>query len=126
MISVLGFIFIDGINIGIQTSTILKLIPMTNDEQKDKLNLGIMIIVKGVGCLVGGYAGASICDKFKTKRVIALSIGMYGISCCLIWIGSWVDNFYFTLGIGFCFGIQYYFISSCEMVMCSKLFEGKP
>ena len=54
-----------------------------------------------------------------------LSIGMYALSCVLIWVGSLVEDYYFTLAIGFFFGIQYYFISSCEMVMCSRLFEGK-
>lgn len=126
MVSVLGFIFLDGINIGIQTATILRLIPMTDDEQNDKIRVGIMIIVKGTGCLIGGYLGAFICDKMRIKRVIFLSIILYSISCALIWAGSFVENYYFTLGIGLFFGIQYYFISSCEMVVCSRLFEGKP
>ena len=124
MASVLGFVCLDGMNTGIQNATILKLLPIA--EHSDKIKVGIMIIIKGTGCWIGGYLGAFICDKIRIKRVIFLSIIMYSISCTLIWVGSFVENYYFTLGIGFLFGIQYYFISACETVMCSRLFKGEP
>lgn len=106
MASVLGFIYLDGTNSGIQNATLLRLIPTNDEEHNQKIRVGIMVIIKGSGCLIGGYLGAFICDKIGVKRVIFLAIILYSTSCALIWGGSLVENYYFTLGIGFLFGFQ--------------------
>ena len=58
MIPVLGAIFVDGLNIGVQTSTLLRLIPITHDKDKDLLYSGFCLISSGTGSFIGGYLGA--------------------------------------------------------------------
>ena len=91
MLPVLGLIFLDGINIGIQTSTIIRLIAQTDDRANDSLLAGIAFIIFGVGCLVGAYVGSKLCDKFQLKRVASIGVILYVLSCLTILGGSFIN-----------------------------------
>ena len=88
MKSCLGLIFLDGINMGIQYSVLLHLVPTTDDQKHDELFSGIAVIVFGIGTLLGGYLGGKLCDKFQLKKVAIASVILYIISCVSIYIGS--------------------------------------
>ena len=124
MVSVLGMIALYGFNIGVQTSTLLRLIPITDDKKQDLLHSGFCIISSGVGAFFGGYLGGKLCDKFEIKSVstasICLNIVVYG----LILVASLVEQLALSLVVSFVFGFQFYFLTGCLMVICSRLFEG--
>ena len=126
MSSLLGLIFIDGINIGIQSSTIIRLITKTDDKGHDDLLSGIAITCFGVGCLVGGYAGGKLCDRFQLKRVAMVGVLLFGLSCLTILAASFISWYPLTLGVFLFYGFQYSFITGCELVICSRTFKGAP
>lgn len=77
----LGLVFLNGINIGVTTSTMLHLLPMTDDAHQDRLNAGICLILHGIGCLTGGYFGGKFCDKFKIKLSSTIYVFLYCVAC---------------------------------------------
>ena len=118
MASMLGLIFIDGLNLGIQASTIIHLITDAGDKNNDLFS-GIAIMVSGVGSLAGGYAGGKLCDRFKPKKVALAGVLLYA-SCCMTFIGASFLKWYpLTLAVFFYYGFQSSYIGGCEMVICS-------
>ena len=111
MLPLLGIIVIDGVNVGIQTSTILHLIPET--ETSHDLKSGIIVIVYGIGSLIGGYLGAKLCDKHRLRNVAMLGVIMFGLSCIGIFIASLVSWYPLTLLVCLFYGVQYCYIVGC-------------
>ena len=111
MVPLLGMITIDGINLGIQTSSILHLVP--KDTTNHDTLAGILVIVYGVGSLFGSYAGAKLCDRFTLKNVAIGGILLYGISCIGIFFASIAVWYPFTVFVSFLYGIQYCYIVGC-------------
>ena len=109
MLPVLGLIFVDGMNIGIQSNTLIHLIPKTDDD----LLSGIAIISFGVGSLIGGYVGGKLCDKFTLKRVAVVGVLLYALGCLSILAGSFIDKYPFTLVVFFWNGFEYSYITGC-------------
>lgn len=101
MLSILGLIFIYGINLAVQSSTLIHMIAKTDDKEHDDLLSGIAIISFGVGSFIGGYAGGKLCDLFKLKRVALVGVLLYAISCSAIFAGSFLDEYPFTLAVFF-------------------------
>ena len=88
MISILGMIFIDGLNIGVQASTLLRLVPITHDKKKDLLYSGFCSISSGLGAFFGGYLGGKLCDKFGVKLISTISIYLNITTYALILVAS--------------------------------------
>ena len=126
MLPVLGLIFVDGMNIGIQSNTLIHLIVKTDDKAHDDLLSGIAIISFGAGSLIGGYTGGKLCDKFRLKRVALVGVLLYVLCCLSIFAGSFIKEYPFTLVVFFYYGFQYSFITGCELVICSRTFKGAP
>lgn len=126
MISVLGLIFVDGINIGVQTSTLVHLIPKTDDEKQDNFYSGICLLSSGVGCFIGGYLGGKLCDIFPIKKIAYSGIFLYILACTLIFIASFIEVFTFSLLASFVLGFEFYYIEGCLLVICSRIFQGVP
>ena len=126
MLSILGLIFIYGINLAVQSNTILHLINRTDDKAHDDLLSGIAIISFGVGSLLGGYAGGKLCDVFQLKRVAMVGVLLYTLSCLAIFTGSFINEYPFTLAVFFENGFQHSYISGCLFVICSRTFDGAP
>ena len=119
MVPMLGLIFIDGLNIGIQASTIIHLITNADNKENDDLLSGIAIMVSGVGSLAGGYVGSKLCDRFKPKKVALAGVLLYA-SCCLTFMAaSFLKCYPLTLAVFFYYGFESNYISGCEMVICS-------
>ena len=124
MVSVLGMIALYGFNIGVQTSTLLRLIPITNDKKQDLLHSGFCIISSGVGAFFGGYLGGKLCDKFDIKLISTASICLNAIVFGLILFASLLQELAISLIVSFIFGFQFYFLTGCLMVVCSRIFKG--
>lgn len=111
MIPLLGVIILDGINLGIQTSSILHLVPA--DTTNHDTLAGILVIVYGVGSLLGSYAGAKLCDKYRLRNVAIGGVLLYGISCIGIFFAAIAVWYPFTVFVSFLYGIQYCYIVGC-------------
>ena len=109
----LGLILIDGLNLGIQASSIIHLITKTDDKTHDDLLSGIAIMVFGVGTLFGGYIGGKLCDKLKVKKASIGGVIFFGISCSGIFIASFFNWYPLTLIAFLFFGFQYSYITCC-------------
>ena len=126
MVPVLGMIFVDGLNIGVQTSTLLRLIPITDDKKQDLLHAGFCTISSGVGGFFGGYLGGKLCDKFGTKLISTIAMCLNMVVYVLILGASFFEQLPVSLVVSFVFGFEYYFLEGCLMVICSRTFHGHP
>lgn len=84
----LGLIFIDGINIGVTTGTILHLMPKNEDQKQDDFNAGTCLFMYGIGCVIGGYIGGRVSDRFKIKLSSTIALLLYSFSCLFSMIAS--------------------------------------
>ena len=100
-------------SIGIQSSTLIHLVPKTDDKAHYDLLPGIVIISFGVGSLIGGYVGGKLCDKFTLKRVAVVGVLLYALGCLSILAGSFIDKYPFTLVVFFWNGFEYSYITGC-------------
>lgn len=80
----LGLVFLNGINIGVTTSTMLHLMPTGEDTQQNNFNAGTCLLLHGAGCVLGGYLGGRMCDRLR----IRLSSTIYVLSYCLVCLFS--------------------------------------
>ena len=126
MLPVLGLIFIDGINLAVQSSTIIHLITKTKDKTHDDLLSGFAIISYGFGSLIGGYVGGKLCDKFQLKTVAFVGVLLFGLCCSTMFVASFINLYPVTLFVFLFFGFQYSYITGCELVICSRTFKGAP
>ena len=79
----------------------------------------------GVGSSIGGYLGGKLCDIFGVKKVSYFANALYALTCILSIVVSLIDVFPLSCFACFCWGFLVYYVQANEMVMCSKLFEGK-
>ena len=121
----LGYTFIDGINVAVSILTILHLYQPTGERHTDEIRAGIALLAMGFGGLVGGYLGGKLCDIFGVKKVAYAGIALYALTCILSIVVSLVGAVPFSCVACFAWGFLLYYIQANEMVMCSKLFEGK-
>ena len=113
MYSCLGLIFVDGITIGIQYTTLLHLVPNTDDKKHDDLLTGFAVIAFGIGCIVGGYLGGKLCDVFKLKFVARTAVAMFVIGCILIFVGDILEFYPFTIFVCFYIGVLELYTQAC-------------
>lgn len=79
----------------------------------------------GFGASTGGYFGGKLCDMFGIKKVAYGGSIFYALTCILSIVVSLIDVFPFSCFVCFSWGFLIYYVQSNEMVMCSKLFDGK-
>ena len=121
----LGYIFLDGINVAVSIVTLHHLYQSTGDQHKDELNAGIILICFGLGCVTGGYLGGKLCDIINIRRTAYLYHFFFVINCLLSIVVSEIDWFYCSCFVSYLWGYLLYYTQANEMVMCSKLFKGK-
>ena len=122
---VLGYALLNGINIAIQAVTLLHLFKSTGDQHTDELHAGIALLAFGIGSCIGAFLGGKLCDLMVVKRVAYVGHLVYGISCILSIIVALIDVFPISCLACLCWGFTSSFFTANEMVICSKLFEGK-
>lgn len=122
----LGLIILDGTNMGVATSTMLHLVPKTNDKKQDSLNVGFCLILYGCGCVIGGFLGGKLTDRLRI-RISSVSVLYLYCFSCLFSIVAWeIMEMWSAMLACFLWGFVLYFISAVLMVICSRLYEGKP
>ena len=121
----LGYTFLDGINVAVSILTILHLYKSTGDKHEDEILAGIALLAMGFGALIGGYLGGKLCDIFGVKKVAYAGNILYALTCILSIVVSLIDAYPFSCVVCFNWGFLIYYVQANEMVMCSKLFEGK-
>ena len=125
MAPVLPLIAVDGLILAFTSTCLSRLIPSTGDKHTDSLHTGICIIVFGIGTIAGGYLSGYLSDKLKIKNAGILALLVY-ILCCL---GTFVTiNFISLEGgiiIGFCWGVEKYFIEGWLYITCAHYYLGK-
>lgn len=90
------------------------------------MNAGICLFTYGIGCVLGGYVGGKISDKIKLKISSTIALCIYAFTCLFSMIASQVLNIW-TARVGcFFWGFTLYFLSANLMVICSRLYNGKP
>lgn len=75
-------ILIDGINLGVSTSTMLHLAPKVEDKKQNSLNAGFCLLMFGCGCTLGGFLGGRLSDRFRI-RLSSIGIMLIYSLCCL-------------------------------------------
>ena len=102
----LGYTFIDGINVAVSILTLLHLYKSTGDKKKDEILAGIALLAMGFGALIGGYLGGKLCDIFGVKKVAYAGTFLYTLTCISSIAVSFFDGFLslflcslFSLGI---------------------------
>ena len=81
-------VIIDGITSGFISTYFSKLLP---ENLRSDLNVGYMLMVEGVGCIIGAMASAFSSDRFHVAN-----IGMVGIVILLIASGFTYINYYLS------------------------------
>ena len=121
----LGYAFLDGINVAISIVTLLHLFKSTGDKHTDELYSGIALLAFGVGCCFGAFFGGKLCDRMLVRTVAYLGHFAFGLTCILSLVVSLIDVFPFSCFVCCCWGYVLYHVQANEMVLCSKLFDGK-
>ena len=124
MLPVLGLVLTDAMNYCIQISVLYRLVPKSADQETNDLLTGLGIICFGVGCIVGGFLGGKLCDKFQLKKVASFGALLYGLCCLSILGASLAESSALALGIYGFAGFEFSFIEGCEFVICSRVFGG--
>jgi hypothetical protein len=125
MVNALGVIWIEGICLGVLSTTILHLVPHTDDHKADELRVGFCLIAQGVGSLVSGYTGGRLCDVLKIKQVGFVVLTVYVCNCGISVIAALVDELWLSIVVCGCWGFCLYGVSSWLMVMVSKVYGGQ-
>ena len=113
MLPLLGLVLVDAMNYCLQVSVLYRLVPKSDDHHANNLFIGFGIICFGVGCMVGGFLGGKLCDKFKLKNVASVGALLYGL-CCLGILGvSFVESYALALIIYGFAGFEFSFIEGC-------------
>lgn len=122
----LGLIFIDGINIGVTTSTMLHLMPEYEDKQQNSFNAGTCLFFYGLGCSIGGYLGGKLCDKLRIRISSTIALYLFCASCLFSIGASYIKQLWSARLACFCWGWVLYYLSANLMVICSRLYKGRP
>lgn len=78
---ILMLIIIDGVNVGLMTSTYIHLVP--THHLPAELAFGYCLISMGAGTMIGGYFGGKLCDVIRVQRVASLCVIAYVLSCMM-------------------------------------------
>lgn len=122
----LGLIALDGLNLGVITSTMLHLLPSVDDKKQNSINAGVTLIVCGFGCIIGGYLGGRLCDKLRIRISCTVLVYFYLISA-LFSIFAYEILQIWSARVGcFIWGFVIYYLSANLQVICSRLYDGRP
>ena len=122
----LGLIILDGTNIGVTTSTMLNLMPKIEDKSENHLQSGICLILYGCGCILGGYLGGKLCDRLRIRLSSMIVIYVFFMTCLFSMFAE-IHKELWSARVGcFFWGFVLYYISANLMVICSRLYGGKP
>ena len=75
--------------------------------------------------MIGGYIGAKICDFMSLKKTIIIGIIAYMVNCLLSLGVSFLNVLPLSCGVCCIWGFVTNYVQSNELVICSKLYEGK-
>lgn len=126
MYMALPMIWIDGINVAVTSSYMLHLLPKVNDKYQDNLNVGICEICFGFGCIIGGFLGGKLCDLLHVKLCCIWVNIVYSMTCILSIIAAIFPSFAIAAICCFLWGFNVYAFQAVELVICSRIFGGKP
>lgn len=121
----LGLIFIDGINLGVTTSTMLHLMPTVDDHKENSFNAGICLLFYGFACIIGGFAGGKISDKLKIKLTSTLFLYLFSMVCLYTILAALMKQMWMAMLGCFLWGLILFCISALLMVTCSRLYGGR-
>lgn len=122
----LGLIILDGTNIGVVTSTMLHLTPKVQDKKESNLNAGFCLLAYGFGCVIGGFLGGKLTDRLRIRISSVIILALYLISCLFSIVAAEILEMWSALISCFLWGFVLYYISAILMVICSRLYGGKP
>ena len=121
----LAYALLNGVNIAVEVVTLLHLFKSTGDQHEDEQRAGIALLAFGVGSCIGAFLGGKLCDLMAVKKVAYVGHLAYGTACLLSIIVASIDVFPFSCLACLCWGFASSFVTTNEMVICSKLFEGR-
>ena len=122
----LGLILLDGTNIGVVTSTMLHLTPKLDDKKQNNLNAGFCLILYGIGCVIGGFLGGKLTDRFRIRVSSVGALLVFFIVCLFSIAAAEILQMWSALIGCFLWGFALYYITAILMVICSRLYGGKP
>lgn len=122
----LGLIVLDGLNLGVITSTMLHLLPSLDNKKENTLNAGLTLIVSGFGCVIGGYLGGRVCDKLRIRLSSTILLYFYFVSSLFSIFASLIMQIWSAMIACFIWGFVIYYLSANLQVICSRIYEGRP
>lgn len=90
------------------------------------MQAGICLILYGCGCVVGGYFGGKLCDRLRIRLASTLVMYLFAMSCLFSMFADLHNELWSARMACFLWGLVLYYISANLMVICSRLYGGKP
>ena len=112
---------LDGFILGFNTTDFSKFLP---ENLKTDVDLGIMLMVHGIGAAIGGYTSGTLSDKMPVAHEGILCFTFITITSFLSLLREvvTVTTFTFPLLLGFLWGIGLYFLEGWIFVCCTKIY----
>lgn len=116
-------LFLDGFMLGFITTFFSHMIPESIRTPK---NIGIVLMVNGVGSIIGGYLSGYLSDKTSASK---LGVGgfIFIIFTLLIALLSqfvYISTLTFPCFISFFWGVSLFFLQGWLFVCCAKVYDG--
>lgn len=87
---------------------------------------GIVLIFYGVGGIIGGYLGGKICDWWRIKASSVFLMVVFCITCGFTIYAEQIMEMWSAIVACFLWGFVAYSIFAILMVICSRLYGGRP
>jgi MFS family permease len=123
MAASLGLISIDGISLAMVTSNMLHLLPQSYHHG---IYPGLCIYAYSIGCVTGGYLGGRICDRLKLKLSSTLTVSFFCLSCLWSAGAAFIEQLWSAMVACFLWGWSLYFVTANLLVICSRVYGGRP
>jgi len=116
-------VVIDGVLSGFISTYLSKLLP---ESIRSDLNVGYMLMVEGVGCIIGAMISAFSSDRFHVANIGIVGVLMLLVASGITFINYYVDFtlVYFPYVTAFFWGFLINYITSWESVSCAKWNKG--
>lgn len=117
-------LLLDGLMQGFISSYFSHLLP---SEIRTTVNLGIILSIKGLGSIIGGFLSGILSDKIKVNEVGILGFLFIILTLLMTLLNNFAElsTITYALVIGFMWGVSKYFLEGWIFVCCSKVYNGK-
>jgi predicted MFS family arabinose efflux permease len=89
--------------------------------------VGIALMIKGVGAIIGGYISGFLSDSIPAPKLGIAGFLFIILSLLLTWLANYLtlETIAYPCFLGFLWGVSLYFLEGWIFVCCTKVYKGK-